>query len=234
MVVPRLALVALGLHGAAFGDDVPTYAGDDGTKYGRAHIVVQPDYPEAALRERTPGAIVVMGAVNAQGEMEAPNLAPEDAASAVFVEPLRKVLRFWSFYTPVGRDCMPSSRPIKVRVEFKAGDGHPHVYLVYAAPDSMPYDDWPAIKPVETPRLRFTRAMLAHGGDALVYARIVVDADGRAGEVVTRAYPKAGDASGLEPFAREVKDGLGRLRFAPDASHPARYVCYTVEFNRRG
>jgi len=233
MFLARLVLIALCLEGAAFAEDPPTYAGDDGTRYGRAHVVVQPEYPQAALRERKSGAIAVTGVVDARGEMESPALAPEDSGSQAFVEPLRKALRFWSFYTPVERDCMPSSRPIKVRVEFKADDGSPHVFLVYAASDSLPYDDWPAIKPIETPRLRYTRAMLAQGSEALVYARVVVNAEGGVNEVATRTYPKHGDASGLEPFAREVRDGLGRLRFAPDSTHSTRYVCYTVEFNLR-
>lgn len=177
MFLARLVLIALCLEGAAFAEDPPTYAGDDGTRYGRAHVVVQPEYPQAALRERKSGAIAVTGVVDARGEMESPALAPEDSGSQAFVEPLRKALRFWSFYTPVERDCMPSSRPIKVRVEFKA--------------------------------------------------------EGGVNEVATRTYPKHGDASGLEPFAREVRDGLGRLRFAPDSTHSTRYVCYTVEFNLR-
>lgn len=233
MLISRLARLAFCLHGFAFAQEVPTYAGDDGTKYGRAQVVVQPEYPADALRERKSGAVVVSGAVDPRGEMRSPALVPDGEGSSVFVEPLRQALRSWSFYTPVERDCMPSSRAVKVRVEFKADDGRPHVYLVYAAADTMPYEDWPPIKPLEAPRLRYPRAMLDDGVEAVAYARAVVDAGGRVGEVATQAYPKQGDAVRLEPFNREVRAGLAGLRFAPDSAHATRYVCYTVEFNLR-
>jgi len=228
----RILLLAFCLTGVALADDAPTYAGDAHAKYGRAHQVLAPIYPEEALRAGESGAVTVTGVIAPQGMMDSASFAPAKAADEIFVAPLREALPFWLFDVPYGNDCMPSTQPVSVKVEFEVRDGKPHVFLTYAAPESVPPRWQGSIAGKQHPQISYPRSMIQAGNQAVVFSRSEVGPDGHVNAVVARAFPKPGNRSeDLGRFVAEVRDTLSQWTYPPEPSKPLRKVCHTIEFN---
>jgi hypothetical protein len=167
-----------------------------------------------------------------RGSMDAKTYAPDRPESDVFVDALREVLPYWQFRVPVGDDCMPTQRPVSVRVEFEVRDGKPHVYVTHAASESKEAEP-PVLKPLHEEKLTYPRAGIRLGlRGVVVFARSDVDAEGGVTHVETEIYPRRHQFE-LQPFTREAEEKLALWRYPAAANVPMRHICHDIWFNLR-
>lgn len=228
-IVFASSLVATLVHAD---EGVPVYGGDANARFGHPRRIIEPAYPMDALREGRGGAVTATGAITPAGVMESPTLVADTPAAEEFVGPLRNALGFWLFDTPYDRDCMPSTRPVSIKVEFEVRERVPHIYATVATEETTPAEWAGSIGSLQKPALRFPRSMIQANREAVVFARSEVGPDGAVMRVFARAFPKPGVKPGdLEPFVDEVQRTLSQWAYPKNPAKPLRKVCNTVLFN---
>ncbi|HXS52192.1 MAG TPA: energy transducer TonB [Usitatibacter sp.] len=93
-------------------DDLDTYYASDPDRWGAPHVAVAPEYPADALEKRVTGVVKVSGIVAPTGQLEAISYSVEPPSATEFVAAVKEVIGHWLFYTPIGKDCMPSEQPV--------------------------------------------------------------------------------------------------------------------------
>jgi len=212
----------------------PTYQGEQKPAVGTVKRVVPPDYPRDALRAGLGGSVVVKGLLLPDGSMDAQSFEPDRPESDVFVAPLREVVPYWLFQGPMADDCMPSTEPVSVRVDFEARDGKPHVFVTHV-PTRPPGHDPGPLKALHEETLAYPYRMIRLGlGTVLVFSRSDVDAEGKVQHVTAEVYARRERTKeALRPFAAEAEEKLARFTYPPAPGVRVRHLCYTIEYKLR-
>jgi len=211
-------------------DDLDTYYASDPDRWGAPHVAVAPEYPADALEKRVTGVVKVSGIVAPTGQLEAISYSVEPPSATEFVAAVKEVIGHWLFYTPIGKDCMPSEQPVQEEIWFEIRDGTPHISVSRASvPPRPPRASW--VKPILTSEIRYPRRMIRQGLDAQVYARLEVDAAGSVREADAKAWPRS-EWIDMSDFEDETKRALAQYTFppAPQGKSGKRIVCYSVIF----
>jgi TonB family protein len=225
---PLWALAALAALTAAAQPQRDPFVSGDPAQWGRATRIVEPAYPPRALAEGRTGYIDVQGRVSPLGVLQDIKYSPEDPESAVFIDAVRRAIRDWEFQPPVGRDCQPSDERITNRIWFEIADGKPKVSvsLVRAAGPGDPT----VLKPLTREDPIYPSSMRRSNTEAVVFARVRVNAAGEVVAIEPHSYPRRRGTS-MRDFEHEVIRALTQWRYPPaPASDSTRVVCYDLRF----
>jgi hypothetical protein len=200
----------------------------DPAKWGSVRRLVEPEFPRRALAEGRSGYVDVRGRVSATGTLEAVEYSPENPQAGVFIDPIRRVLRYWEFQPPIGRTCQPSEERVVNRVWFEAGNGKPHVSVTLIRPQ-LPGAPR-AARPLASEQPRAREAARRAGDAVAIYSRVNVDAAGEVVSVEPRAYFRRRGTNTRE-LEHEVIRALTQWRF-PAAAEDAtpRVICHDAWF----
>lgn len=208
-----------------------TFAVEDPARWGTPEQIVLPDYPPEALKEGRVGYVDVVGRVSPLHELQAQEYTPDSPASEPFVAALKEVVRYWSFYPPVGADCRPIEEVTRLRVWFEIAEGKPKI-SVSRGPAGGPR----LPRMLKATRKRdpgYPHRMLREGLQAYVYAGMRVGPEGEVTGVTTDVFP-AETRDRLEDFASATQLALSGWRFPPaEADATPRTACVEVHFRIR-
>lgn len=219
--------------GAARAEDrLPAFK-ENADKVGQQLLIVTPDYPRAALRDKRGGAVEIAGRVSPWGTLEDVRITPLAPADTEFVEPVREVIPYWLYYVPTDDACMPSSDPITNRVEFSAQDGKPHIEVTRLA--AAPKKETPAMfRPRRNPTPNYPTRAVEMGFEGNVYARLEVNADGTIRGASAKGFSPR-KSSVLRSMEAEVERTLMTWSYPPrdDGKADSWVGCYTFNFRIR-
>jgi TonB family protein len=217
------AAMALGAVGTAAAEE-PFHARDP-AQWGEAMKSVEPRYPPQALAAGRTGHVDVRGRVSPLGVLQDVEYSPGTPESGVFIDPIRRVIRSWTFRPPLGRDCQPSEARVTNRFSFEIVEGKPHVRTSLVKNEAVRLEEF---MPLVRDDPVYPASMRRAGAEAVVYTRLRVDPAGNVTSVEPRAYP-AGAAT--REFEHEVIRALSQWKFPrPPAGHPSLLVCFDVWF----
>ena len=222
-------LVASAAHAA---DAVPSFK-ENADKVGQQSLIVQPDYPREALRDKRAGVVEIQGRVSAWGTLEDARVTPAAPDDAEFVEPVREVLPYWLYHVPTDDACMPSPEPITNRVEFSAEDGKPHIRVTRLA--SPPKQETPAMfRARRQPTPNYPMRAVDMGYEANVYARLEVNEDGTVRGATAKGFSPR-KSSVLRSMEAEVERTMSNWSFPPrDDGKAGPWIgCYSFNFRLR-
>lgn len=198
--------------------------------WGRPARIVAPQFPPAALAAGHSGYVELKLRIGPLGEARDVTYEPDSPESASFVDAVKAVLPYWSFYVPQADDCMPSTDQVVMRVWFEVESGKPHISV---EPKTIfPRPDEGKMKVLERVDPYFPKKMIVEGRHANAYARVEVDRHGNVTDVYVRTYPeKLADTVG-----KSVVSSLKQWKFSPLADgEPSRTrtSCQWVLFRLR-
>lgn len=228
-----LAALLAAVGSARAAADPDTYYVDDPERWGAPRVAVAPEYPADALAKHATAIVKVQGTVAPTGELEAISYSVDPPGAMAFVDAVKEVLPHWIFYTPIGKDCMPSHEPVQEELWFEIRDGQPHVSVSRARVARGP-DRTSWLKPVLRGEFRYPRQAIREDAEATVYARLEVDAAGNVTGVGTQTWLKTPWGS-EHAFEEESRRALSGFTFppAPEGRTRTRTVCYTIDFRLR-
>jgi outer membrane biosynthesis protein TonB len=197
----------------------------DPAQWGQAMKTVDPRYPPQALAAGRTGYVDVRGRVSPLGILQDIEYSPDSPESNVFIDPIRRVIRSWTFRPPLGRDCQPSEARIANRISFEMPEGKPQVRTSLLRNEAVRLEEF---MPLERDDPVYPPSMRRAGAEAVVYTRLRVDPAGNVTSVEPRAYPAGG---ATREFEHEVIRALSQWKFPqPPAGHPSLLVCFDVWF----
>jgi TonB family protein len=204
----------------------PAYK-EEAEKIGQPSVIVAPDYPAEALRDKRGGVVEVTGRVSALGVLEDAHVAAVAPAGDEFAAAVREVIADWLFYVPTDDTCLPDRRTVTNRVEFSAADGKPHIAVVRMAASKT---DSPAMyRAIERPEVNYPQMAISGNVEADVYARLDVGPDGTVQKAYAKAYsPRKGSV--VNAMAAEVERTTERWRFPPPDDRKPWTGCYVFHF----
>ena len=197
----------------------------DPAQWGQVMKSVDPRYPPQALAAGRTGHVDVRGRVSPLGVLRDIEYSPANPASGVFIDPIRRVIRSWTFRPPLGRDCQPSEERVTNRVSFEIAEGKPQVRIAHIRNEAVRLEEF---MPLRHDDPIYPVSMRRAGTEAVVYTRLRVDPAGDVTSVEPRAYPARG---ATREFEHEVIRALSQWKFPPPpAGHPSLLVCFDVWF----
>jgi outer membrane biosynthesis protein TonB len=225
------AFVAASFVAAA--QDAPApYFLDDPAQWGRATLIVTPDYPKEALAGKVTGFVDVSGRINWRGAMEEIEYQPDKRESAVFARAVEQVIADWRFRNPLGNDCLPSATRVAARVWFELDGETPKISVTQQ--ESEKRSAVPEYTPLQRVIPEYPWRMQRRGWQAVVFARIDIDAQGSVTQVTAKAFPREPRVD-LSPFEDEAVEKLGQWKFPPlPAGRAPRAACYDMFFRLKG
>jgi outer membrane biosynthesis protein TonB len=206
----------------------PVYHVGDAAKFGRPTRIVVPEYPGDALAKHVTGYVDLQGQVSPLKSFTGIVFTPGTPEAALFVEPLREVIKHWEFEPVYRNGCFPADDPVKIRVNFEIEDGKPRIFVTMARSDPPKAQSMSIVRS-ENPV--YPRSAMRAGLQAFAYARMEVAPDGSVGKVDTEVYPQRAALDNLL-FENELKHAFSKWRFnaLPDGETRVRVACQSVFF----
>jgi TonB family protein len=223
--------------------DAPSHIDDPG-KWGKVARVLPPEYPPGALAGGVTGSVDVEGVVTGWGTLQDVEYRPRSDPAAVFVEPLKSVMRHWRFHPTLGNDCMPRNVRVTTRVIFEIEEGKPKISVERVrgnAAGGVPQYPGPAFRPHPT----YPAVMLRAEVEARTYNLQIVNPAGDVVGVESKVFPLHGDraVTAEDPQYREIVShfeqanyrALTRRRYEaqPEGNLKPRRICGQVDYKLR-
>ena len=205
---------------------------EDPQLWGTLSRIVAPKYPGEALERRQGASVDIDGVVHGSGKLLDVVYRPDSPASSSFVAALEEVVPYWLFHAPIGKDCQPTNGIVTTRVSFEVVGGEPKVFVTHAKQEGPPPPPQ-HMKALRRVNPRYPIAMLQRGWEAIVYAKLEVDPEGKMVDVKARAYSKPGKRSGdPQAFLKAVQSALMTWEFppAPEGIKSSRFGCLEINF----
>lgn len=195
--------------------------------WGTIKRVVEPEYPQALIDSKAKGYVDISGRVTYYGALVDVIYTPGSEEAGLMVEPLRDVMKYWSFVPPMDHNCVPSGRVVKNRVSFEFDGEKPRLSVSHAVGEPR---ESPSVKAISRVNPTYPRSMQVNGWQAFVFSRVTIDPEGNVVDVVAEAFPRE-EGVDLTHFTIVTARALKRWTFNPDPGAKGnRFACYDVVY----
>lgn len=223
MSIPRAIVLSVALLSGAASAAEPEVFNESSNPFGTLKRVVEPAYPKALVESGQGGEVEISGTLGWSGVLENPSYKASSDAARAFIEPLREVVPYWTFYQGTDNECQPIEQRVAVRASFEVVDGKPKMSVLHASYYQKPR----TLAPLKKVYPEYPRRAQQRGHEAVVFTAADIAPDGSIEAVRSSVYPRNESTT---IFRENVREAVLKWIFPSGEPGSKRRMCLVFTY----